>query len=188
MHIWKWSWNVINAEHQEHFYPSINTLQLSNKRILEINEEDVHATLALPMGQLEVQVASTCEPKNEYTKLLEQWRIRWNLSRTESPKVGKMVDQILERGDHGDEFKRDFVLYIISTCIIGSMNGDCFFRILKSLVDVDQIMNYNWCAFLLQCLNDTVVEWKQNRTRYFRGPLLFLMVSGIPTKRPCSLM
>ncbi|KAJ8451709.1 hypothetical protein Cgig2_018343 [Carnegiea gigantea] len=158
------------------FDPASNTLKLSDNRVLEITEKDVHATLALPMGQLEVQVASTCEPKNEYTKLLEQWRIRWNRGRTGSPKVGKMVDRILDRGDHGDEFKRDFVLYIISTCIIGSMNGDCFFRILKSLVDVNEIVKYNWCAFLLQCLNDTVVEWKQNHTRYFRGPLLFLML------------
>ncbi|KAJ8446933.1 hypothetical protein Cgig2_026431 [Carnegiea gigantea] len=139
------------------FDPVSNTLKLSDNRVLEITEEDVHATLALPMGQLEVQVASTCEPKNEYTKLLEQWRIRWNLSRT---KVGKMVDRILDRGDHGDEFKRDFVLYIISTYIIGSMNGDCFFRILKSLVDVNEIVKYNWCAFLLQCLNDTDVPTK----------------------------
>ncbi|KAJ8435402.1 hypothetical protein Cgig2_009653 [Carnegiea gigantea] len=135
------------------FDPSSNTLKLSNNRVLGITEEDFHATLALPMGQLEVQVASTYEPKNEYPKLLEQWRIRWNLGRLGSPKVGKMVDRILDRGDHGDKFKRDF-----------------------SLVDVNQIVKYNWCAFLLQCLNDTVVEWKQNRTRYFRGPLLFLML------------
>ncbi|KAJ8426863.1 hypothetical protein Cgig2_008658 [Carnegiea gigantea] len=147
------------------FDPTSYTLKLSDNRVLEITEADVHATLALPMGQLEVQ------------------RIRWNLGRTGSPKVGKMVDRILDRGDHGDEFKRDFVLYIISTCIIGSMNGDCFFRILNSLVDVNQIVEYNWCAFLLQCLNDTVVEWKQNRTRYFRGPLLFLMTTGAVEQR-----
>ncbi|KAJ8440091.1 hypothetical protein Cgig2_025290 [Carnegiea gigantea] len=152
------------------FDPASNTLKLSYHRVLEITKEDVHATLALPMGQLDVQVASTCEPKNEYTKLLEKWRIRWNLGRTGSPKVGKMVDRILQRGDHGDEFKRDFVLYIISTCIIGSKNGDCFFRILKSLVDVNQIVKYNWCAFLLQCLNDTLfyldrVEFRGKRCK-----------------------
>ncbi|KAJ8439024.1 LOW QUALITY PROTEIN: hypothetical protein Cgig2_028470 [Carnegiea gigantea] len=150
------------------FDPVSNTLRLSDNRVLETTEKDVHATLAIPM----VQIASTCEPKNEHTKLVEQWRIGWNLGRTGSPKVGKMVDQILQRGDHGDEFRRDFVLYIISTCILGSINGDYFFGVLKSLVDVDQIVKYNWCAFLLQCLNDTVAEWKQNSTRYFRGSLL----------------
>ncbi|KAJ8435900.1 hypothetical protein Cgig2_010257 [Carnegiea gigantea] len=93
--------------------------------LAKITEKDVHATLALPMGQLEVQVASTCEAKNEHCKLLEQWRTRWNLGRIGSPKVRKM---------------------------------------------------YNWCAFLLQCLNDLAVEWKQNRIRYFKGPLLLVMI------------
>jgi len=32
------------------------------------------------------------------------------LGRTGTPKVGKMVEQILERGDHGEEFQRDFQL------------------------------------------------------------------------------
>jgi len=52
--------------------PASNTLKLSDKRILEINEEDIHATLALPIKQLEVQVATTREPTNEYTELLKQ--------------------------------------------------------------------------------------------------------------------
>ena len=39
--------------------------------MLEIIEEDVHAISALPMGLLEVHVASAYEPKNKYTKLLE---------------------------------------------------------------------------------------------------------------------
>ncbi|KAJ8426040.1 hypothetical protein Cgig2_021398 [Carnegiea gigantea] len=147
------------------FDSASNTLKLSNNRVVKITEGDVHTTLALPIGQLEIQ------------------RIKWNLGRIGSLKVGKMVDQILQRGDRGDEFKRDFVLYIISTCIIGNMSGDCFFRILKSLVDVNQIVKYNWCAFLLQYLNDTVVEWKQNCTRYFRGPLLFLMTTDAVEQR-----
>ena len=86
------------------FNPASNILMLSDNRVLEITKEDVHATLALPMDQPKVQITSTCEPKNEYTNLLEQWRIMWNFGRIGSPKVGKMVDQILQRGDHGDEF------------------------------------------------------------------------------------
>ncbi|KAJ8422749.1 LOW QUALITY PROTEIN: hypothetical protein Cgig2_015659 [Carnegiea gigantea] len=115
-------------------HPASTTLKLSNNRTQGITDEDVYTTLALPMGLIEVQVALTCEPKNKYIKLLEQYRRRWNLGRTGTPKVGMMF-----------------------------------------LVDVNQIAKYNWCAHLLKCLNDTVVEWKQNHTRYFRGPLLFLM-------------
>ncbi|KAJ8425783.1 hypothetical protein Cgig2_020921 [Carnegiea gigantea] len=118
-----------------------NTLKLSDSRILKITKKDVHATLALSMGPLDVQ------------------RTRWNLERIGTPKVGTMVEQILQRGNHGEEFKRDFVLYIISICIIESMNGYHFFRILKLLVDVYQIASYNWCAFLL-------VEFKGKRSIY----------------------
>ncbi|KAJ8449238.1 hypothetical protein Cgig2_021702 [Carnegiea gigantea] len=132
----------------ENFDLISNTLKLYDNRILEITEEDVHAILALHIGPLEVQAASTCEPKNKYTKLLKQCRLRLTVGRTGTRKIEKMVKQILERGDHGEEFKRDFVLYIISTCIIGSMNVDYFFKILKLLMDMYKVtfiiaINYN---------------------------------------------
>ncbi|KAJ8433844.1 hypothetical protein Cgig2_028161 [Carnegiea gigantea] len=48
----------------------------SEREPLIMPEEDVCATLALPTGLLGVQVASTYEPTNEYTKLRRQWRNR----------------------------------------------------------------------------------------------------------------
>ncbi|KAJ8428343.1 hypothetical protein Cgig2_002756 [Carnegiea gigantea] len=84
-------------------------------KMLEIIEEDVRATLPLPMDTLEVRVVSTCEPKNKYSKLLERWRRILNHGRIGTPKVRMMVEQILQRGDHG------------------SMNDDRFFIRLKSL-------------------------------------------------------
>ncbi|KAJ8428353.1 hypothetical protein Cgig2_002766 [Carnegiea gigantea] len=61
-----------------------------NNLMLEIIEEDVRATAALPMSLLEVHVASPHEPKNKYTKLLEVWKRVWNLRRTRIPQVGMM--------------------------------------------------------------------------------------------------
>ena len=37
---------------------------------------------------------------------------RLNLGRTGKQKVGMMVEQILQTGDYGEEFKRDFMLYV----------------------------------------------------------------------------
>ncbi|KAJ8428345.1 hypothetical protein Cgig2_002758 [Carnegiea gigantea] len=76
-----------------------------------ITKEDVCVTLALPMGLLKVHIASTYDEKNRYTKFLEQWRRRWNLGRIRRPKVGMMVEQILQRGDYGEEFEKDCVLH-----------------------------------------------------------------------------
>ena len=90
----------------------IKSIAWPDHRTLEIIEEDVRATLALPIGPLEIHVALAQEPKNKYTKLLELWRRRWNFERTVTPKVGMMVKQILQRGDYAEEFKGDLVLYI----------------------------------------------------------------------------
>ncbi|KAJ8436050.1 hypothetical protein Cgig2_017518 [Carnegiea gigantea] len=79
----------------------------------DLIKEDVYAMFALPMSLLEVQAASTCEPTTEHTKPVKRRR-----TRTGATKVRKMVEKILERGDHGEQFQRDFVLHIISTSII----------------------------------------------------------------------
>ncbi|KAJ8428349.1 hypothetical protein Cgig2_002762 [Carnegiea gigantea] len=79
-----------------------------DNRILQIIEEDVRETLALPMGPLEVHVALAYKPKNKYTKLLEVWMRR----ERGTPKIWMMVEQILQRGDYGGEFKTYFVLYV----------------------------------------------------------------------------
>ena len=66
-------------------------LKLCDDRILEITEKDVHVTLAQPIGPLEVLIGSTYKLTNKYPKLLKQWRARWNLGRTSTTKVGKIV-------------------------------------------------------------------------------------------------
>ncbi|KAJ8438361.1 hypothetical protein Cgig2_015288 [Carnegiea gigantea] len=90
-----------------------------------------------------------------------------------------MDEIILERGEHGADFKRDFVVYAISTCIMGNANGTCHFRILKYLLHVDRIHNYSWCGYVIKCLNATVVDWQADRTKYFTGSFLFLMLCYI---------
>ncbi|KAJ8428770.1 hypothetical protein Cgig2_010774 [Carnegiea gigantea] len=83
---------------------------LSNHRILEFTKEDVHATLGLPMGPKKVMEGKTCDSCEQYNAILGSWRRRWG-TLSGAPKIGKMRDGILDRGDHGDEFKRDFVIY-----------------------------------------------------------------------------
>jgi len=78
----------------------------------KIIEEDARVKLALPMDPLKVDIAATYKPKNKCTKLLEQWRRMLNLGRTGTPKIGMMVEQILQRGGDEEEFNRDFVLYV----------------------------------------------------------------------------
>ncbi|KAJ8438343.1 hypothetical protein Cgig2_013391 [Carnegiea gigantea] len=82
-------------------------LNLSNHKILEFTKKDVHATLGLPMSPKKVVEGKTCDSCEKYNALLGSWRRRWDIS-SGAPKIGKMLDGILDRGDHDDEFKRDF--------------------------------------------------------------------------------
>jgi len=78
----------------------------------EIIEEDVPGKFALPMDSLKVQIAATYKQKNKCTKLLEQRRRMLILGRIGTPKIGMMVKQILQSGYYGEEFKREFALYV----------------------------------------------------------------------------
>ena len=163
----------------ESYDPWETSLKLPNGKVL-IYEEDVLAMLGLPMGALEVKEAKASDNDTEYAMFLEQWRQRWNVKRG-GPLVRSMEYGIIECGGHGAEFIVDFIIYAISTCIIANANGTCHFRVLNILRNVNDIHKYNWCAYVIKCLNDAVIEWKADKTKFFVGLLLFLMVSTLYT-------
>ena len=109
---------------------------------------------------------------------LELWRRRWNVQRA-GPPVGSMDEVILDRGGHAQEFITEFITYAIFTCIVGNANGTCQSRVVKYLRNIYEIKKYNWFGYALKCLNDVVVEWKKDKSKFFTRSLLFLMVSTI---------
>ncbi|KAJ8424984.1 hypothetical protein Cgig2_027993 [Carnegiea gigantea] len=93
----------------DHFDPWDNSLKLANHK-----GEDVHASLVLPMGPQEVIEAKQLDDNIQYIQA--QWNVK-----SGGPPIGTMDEIILEHGDHGADFKRDFVVYTISTCIMGNL-------------------------------------------------------------------
>ena len=102
--------------------------------MLKIIEEDVCVTLALPMGPLEVHVASACDRKNKYPRLLALWR-RWNLGRTGTPKVGMMAKQILQRGHYAEIIQKSVcvtsILLEVSMTTVSSYNCSRWWMLTK---------------------------------------------------------
>ncbi|KAJ8421960.1 hypothetical protein Cgig2_032906 [Carnegiea gigantea] len=101
-------------------------LKLANGKVL-IYEEDVHATLDLSMGPLEVSEGKNSESDTKS-----------NIERG-GPPFGSMDFAIIEGGGYGVEFIINFIIYVISTCIIGNANNTCQFRVLKYLCSVNEI-------------------------------------------------
>ena len=148
----------------EHYDPWDTSLNVPNDKLL-IYDEDVHATLGLLMGSYQIQNLKSIEDDTAYIEFLKERRRRWNITKG-APHVGSMYEIILQRGGHRPDFVTDFIIYAISTCIIANSNGTCNFRILKHLQNVENISSYNWCAFVIKCMNNTIMEWKADKTKF----------------------
>lgn len=163
----------------QNFHPYSRTLRLGSGKELVITEEDIHCTLGIPMGSKEVIEACPDMNNEEYNKFLSSWRSSWGLSNS-VPKTTVLGNSIMERG-HGDQFKIDFVVYIVSSFLNGKQDAFCKSKILYSLMNVNEIKDYNWCSYTMKGLLDAVELWQANPKRYFKGCITFLMVSVIFT-------
>ncbi|XP_019183751.1 PREDICTED: uncharacterized protein LOC109178669 [Ipomoea nil] len=144
---------------------------------LHIEEEDVEYTLGIPRGPLKVNEGTKMEDTStrEYKLLLTSWRRRWGIT-AGSPITTQMPDEIVRRADHGDEFKRDFVVFAVSSMLPGNTTRYSKYRILNSLIDVDMIKEYNWCAYTYQSLIDSIDSYNEDRKRSFWGPMTLILL------------
>ncbi|XP_057249347.1 uncharacterized protein LOC130590809 [Beta vulgaris subsp. vulgaris] len=154
----------------ENFDPYSRTLYVRDGKIT-IDREDVQVTLGLPMGSKAVKEAIKDDDNEEYSILLEQWRSIWGLDKG-SPKTTKMPERILTLGAE-DDFKRSFVVFVVSSCLHGHKNQFCNYKILFSLMHTSEISQMDWCQYTIDCLIDAILIWKKNPCG-FTGSLLFL--------------
>ncbi|XP_019190233.1 PREDICTED: uncharacterized protein LOC109184663 [Ipomoea nil] len=152
------------------------SIHLEEEELL-LGDDDVQKTLGIPRGQQTVVEAEITSKDPQFTGLVALWRQRWGV-KTGTPTTSQMLNGIIERRDHGDMFKRDFIIYVVSTLIRGFKNMFCNYRLLYSLQDVSKIQDFNWCAYTIRSLVDTTTTWRGKRDAAFTGPATFLMVRG----------
>ena len=75
--------------------------------------------------------------------MLKSWRERWNIA-VGSPITQKMGKEIVARGEYGDDFKSDFVVFIVFFMLKGHQSRMSNYKILYSLMNVNEIRNHNW--------------------------------------------
>ncbi|KAJ8425868.1 hypothetical protein Cgig2_028213 [Carnegiea gigantea] len=83
------------------------SLLLANGR-MRLPEHDVHVTLGLPMCPLEW-------PKHDSI-----------------PKCRELIEIIQGQADRGENFKRNFVMFVVSTCLHGNQSGEVNYMILNA--------------------------------------------------------
>ncbi|KAG6424514.1 hypothetical protein SASPL_114932 [Salvia splendens] len=72
-------------------------------------------------------------------------------------------------------FKKIFLLLMETALIKTSPCGYVRPRIVDILGDLQKIKKHDWCMYLLDNLLRTRELWKNNRSKVFSGPLVFLV-------------
>ncbi|KAL2893263.1 hypothetical protein RDABS01_009172 [Bienertia sinuspersici] len=138
-----------------HFNPFQSSVKLKNGH-LDIGIDDFHIVFGLPKCGNSVQLAGSRETSLEYNEL-----------------VG-----MKEQEGGGENFKKNFVIMVVSTLIKGNQKGMPNYKLLKCLGDVNSISSLNWSQFALESLADCAREWKEaDGTSLFTGPMLALLLS-----------
>ena len=109
----------------------------------------------IPREKLLIVEATNDNYKLEYAELLKSWRERWNIA-VESPNTQKMGEEIIARGDYENDFKRDFVVFVVYSMLKGHQSRMSNYKILYSLMNVNKIRNHNWCLYTLKSLATTI--------------------------------
>ncbi|KAK9723685.1 hypothetical protein RND81_05G017800 [Saponaria officinalis] len=157
------------------YEPAKNCLILPGGKELHFRAVDVHATLGFPMGSKEVQLAKSLNESDDYSRFYNSWRHQFPpTSGLVSTKT--LVHHLVNQEDGGDLFNINWVVLVVSLLIQNTQKPNANFHVLKSLMSVDEIPQYNWCEFVLKSLRTCQKSWvKANKKGYVTGPLLFLM-------------
>ncbi|KAJ8427652.1 LOW QUALITY PROTEIN: hypothetical protein Cgig2_010665 [Carnegiea gigantea] len=102
------------------FDTSFCSLPLTHGR-MTVTKHDVHTMLGLPKGSPEV-----VEPKNNSNvsvDLLNYWKQQW-LERDSIPKCGEVIEMMQCQVDEAEDFRKNFVMLLVSTCLRGNQRGE----------------------------------------------------------------
>ncbi|KAH9601918.1 hypothetical protein KSS87_018244 [Heliosperma pusillum] len=114
-----------------------------------------------------------------YLSVLEKFKSQFG---NDSIDVKDILAKLPTQKEGGDDFKRNFIIYIFSALLGGVVGNQANLKLLKSLANTDLISDFNWCNFIKRKLADQVQSWqkeefetKQLKENWFGGPIMALV-------------
>ncbi|KAH9616550.1 hypothetical protein KSS87_010078 [Heliosperma pusillum] len=114
-----------------------------------------------------------------YLSVLEKFKSQFG---NDSIDVKDILAKLPTQKEDGDDFKRNFIIYIFSALLGGVVGNQASLKLLKSLANTDLISDFNWCNFIKRKLADQVQSWqkeefetKQLKENWFGGPIMALV-------------
>ncbi|KAK9732838.1 hypothetical protein RND81_04G026100 [Saponaria officinalis] len=147
---------------------------------LPIQDIDIKIALGIPIGPRVVDEAVFGDKSEEFCSAVEKWKLQYEKDkRIESKDI---LSKMKTQRDGGEEFKRNFIVYIVSTFLGGVKSSIVSLKVLKCLNNVVEIPNFNWCEFTRKKLVDNVISWHKEKVKQdftkenvFKGPIMVLV-------------
>ncbi|KAH6827467.1 hypothetical protein C2S53_002504 [Perilla frutescens var. hirtella] len=143
---------------------------LEDGRRVHVGEEDVRLMFGFPRGQIPIERRI----KNTEHVLVADWRLRFRERAFDRIRPIDISADIKKEANGGLWFKRQF-LVLLTCCLIESLgNSYVSPQILDFFEDINNVVNLNWCGYVIKCLIDHTMVWKNNKLKHYTGPTLFI--------------
>ncbi|CAI9099400.1 OLC1v1036215C1 [Oldenlandia corymbosa var. corymbosa] len=145
---------------------------LNGNNVLDIKQEDVVAILDLPRGPKPVEEFKQNDPAiTDHAEMVDAFKKRMGYSNKFLPTRSTTAQLIAGRKDFGDDFKRDFLVFVVSTFLHGNTTSRIIMNILKPLLNMNEVTEYNWCQYVI----DTLVKGCKSHHdgKLFTEPITF---------------
>ncbi|GJV73334.1 hypothetical protein Tco_1493329 [Tanacetum coccineum] len=159
-------------------------LEIDNETSLQITRQSVHDIFGFLMGNIKVEDITRPDIRNNITR---EWRGQY----PPAPKgeiqrvyLGALVKQINKEQEGGRMFKMNLLVLMMTLLSKGITNGTANQNILPCLNNIEDVLNMDWCGYLLKCLRKSKLNWKrENERSWYIGPLLFLILFYLDSTR-----
>ncbi|KAK9666057.1 hypothetical protein RND81_14G156800 [Saponaria officinalis] len=139
-------------EHNSYMFRATNT-----KEFL-LSKYDAYDVFCLPKEGDKVQLTATEHSKHNGIKMNE------------------LADRLKGFRESGDEFKKMFVVYSMSSFLAPAANYLVDFKLLRAVKDVNRIRHIDWCSYIFDQVVESVRKVKKGNT-FLCGCTLFLIIS-----------
>ena len=123
---------------------------------MKITEGYVYMTFSLPKGPLEViEVKNETTGHVEFKTLPNHWKENWSNYAT-ILKSEEMIEMMESQVDIWEEFKKNFITFIVSTFLCRNQRGRVNYLILNALLDLHKVRRMNRGQYTMRVLITSV--------------------------------
>ncbi|KAF5781470.1 hypothetical protein HanRHA438_Chr11g0496741 [Helianthus annuus] len=139
---------------------------------IHIIEELVHDIFGVPRGKIEIKEVERA--RADFHEVVAKWKSQFKDG--ESSRFTPVQFKTYMKGQHtsGRIFVLNFLLFY--NTLLGEITTNLMInmRFLPALSRGIEIMSFNWCEYMIRCLDRTVEAWLPNGP--FLGPMPLLVV------------